>query len=264
MQSVVITGSSRGIGRGLALAFLQRGCRVMLNGRNPEVLSKTAEELGAITDHARVGSCKGDVTHVADLERLWTAAARRFGRVDIWINNAGVGHPADRLWELPIETVERVLDIDYRATVLGTRVAITRMLEQGSGHVYLMEGFGSTGMMRPGLTVYGSTKYAVRYLTRSIARELRGTPVRISAISPGMVATEFISDQYAGREEEFDRVKPIFNLIADRVETVAPWIVGRILRNSRSGNSITWLTRAKTLARFLFGWIRKRNVFSDG
>jgi short-subunit dehydrogenase len=118
--------------------------------------------------------------------------------------------------------------------------------------------------MRPGLSVYGSTKYAVRYLVRSLARELKGRAVRVSALSPGMVITDFITSQYEGREAELERVKPIFNMIADRVETVTPWLADRVLSNTRSGNTISWLTGAKIFGRFAFGWMRKRDLFGDG
>jgi NAD(P)-dependent dehydrogenase (short-subunit alcohol dehydrogenase family) len=263
MKRIAITGSSRGIGRGLAENFLRQGCAVTLNGRDPQTLERTEEELAAAFPDRRVASCSGDVTRSPDLERLWQTAQEAFGGVDVWINNAGVGHTADPVWELSESTIDRVVEIDFKGALLGARVAITHMLEQGHGHVYLMEGFGSDGRMRPGLTVYGSAKYAVRYLVRSLARELKGRQVKVSALSPGMVITDFITSQYEGREAELERVKPIFNTIADRVETVTPWLVRRVLANDRSGNTINWLSGPKIFARFAFGWMRKRDLFSD-
>lgn len=263
MKRIVITGSSRGIGRGLAESFLRLGCAVALNGRNPDTLEGTRREFTAAFPDARIVAAPGDVTRTADLELLWRTAADAFGGVDVWINNAGVGHPDHRLWELPESTIDRVVDVDYRGTLLGARVAIAAMLEQGHGHVYLMEGFGSDGRIRSGLTVYGSAKYAVRYLTRSLAAELAGAPVKVSALSPGMVITDFITEQYEGREDELERVKPIFNTIADRVETVTPWLAKRVLANTRSGNTISWLTGWKIAGRFAFGWLRKRDLFGD-
>jgi NAD(P)-dependent dehydrogenase (short-subunit alcohol dehydrogenase family) len=263
MKRIVITGSSRGIGRGLAENFLRHGCAVALNGRNPDTLAQTERELTAEFPEARITACPGDTTRTADLEQLWQTTTDAFGGVDVWIHNAGVGHPMQPVWELPETVVNRVVDVDYRGTLLAVRVAITGMLEQGHGHVYLMEGFGSNGRIRAGLAVYGSAKYAVRYLTRSLAAELKGRPVKVSALSPGMVITDFITEQYEGREEELERVKPIFNTIADRVETVTPWLVDRVLANTRSGNTINWLTGPKLFARFAFGWMRKRDLFDD-
>lgn len=263
MKTIVITGSSRGIGRGLAESFLARGCRVVLNGRDPEGLEATVRELGAGDAADRIARSAGSVTATGDLERLWETAVRAFGRVDVWINNAGVGHPMQPVWELPESTADRVLDVDLRGTLLGSRVAIRHMLEQGAGHLYNMEGFGSDGRRRAGLSVYGTAKYGVRYLTRSLADELAGTPVRVSALSPGMVITDFITSQYAGREDELERVKPIFNTIADRVETVTPWLADRVLANERSGNTITWLTTPKLLWRFATAWARTRDLFEE-
>lgn len=261
MKRIVITGSTRGIGRGLADSLLRLGCSVALNGRNPERLEQLMQELASVHGPNRICGVAGDVTSSGDLERLWEHAESEFGGVDVWINNAGVGHPMDTVWELPEATIDRVLDIDLRGSILGSRVAITHMIEQGWGHIYQMEGFGSDGRIRAGLSVYGAAKRAIRYLTRALAKELARTPVRASALSPGMVITEFITDQYQGRAEEFERVKPIFNTIADRVETVTPWLAQRVLANTRSGNTISWLTTPKLISRFAFGWIRKRDLF---
>ena len=260
--SIVITGSSRGIGYGLAESFLQHGCCVTLNGRSADSLARAAGELANRHGPESIAYHAGDVTRTSDLEELWTAAAAEFGHVDIWINNAGVGHPLQMVWDLPEKTVEQVLDIDIRGTVLGSRVAISYMLEQGFGHVYNMEGFGSDGRLRAGLSVYGTTKAAVHYLTQSLARELRSTPVKVSSLSPGMVMTRFILDQYRDDPEGLERAKSIFNTIADRPETVAPWLARRVLSNTKSGRVIKWLTAPKIFWRFATGWMRTRDLFS--
>ena len=84
----------------------------------------------------------------------------------------------------------------------------------------------------------------------------------IGAINPGMVITELITRQFEGRPEEWQRAKRIFNLIADRVETVTPWLARQILANQKSGAVIAWLTPAKMLRRFLSLPFRKRDLFT--
>ena len=261
MTSIVITGGSRGIGLGLAESFLKEGCAVAISGRSPESLETAAQRLASEYGRERVTWCEGDVRRTNDLERLWETAAGAFGQVDIWINNAGLGHPMQMVWELGEEVVDRVVDVDFKGSIVGSRVAIRHMLEQQHGHLYNMEGFGSNGRTRAGLSVYGASKAAVRFLTRSLAKEVEATPVKVSALSPGMVITDFILDQYRDDPRELERVKPIFNIIADRPERVTPWLARRVLANRRSGRLINWLTPWKLAWRFATARFRKRDLF---
>jgi NAD(P)-dependent dehydrogenase (short-subunit alcohol dehydrogenase family) len=261
---VVVTGSTRGIGYGLADSFLARGCRVVLHGRTADGLAAAAERLAARHGTAlrgRIAVCAGDAADPDTHRRLWESTVAAFGRVDIWINNAGVGHPDRHLADLDPETVAQVVDIDLKGLVYGCQTAIRGMKAQGFGQLYNMEGFGSDGMVRPGLTVYGAAKAAVRYLNKGLAAELKGSPVQAGALSPGMVATEFISSQYRDDPAAFERAKRIFNILADRPETVTPWLADKVLAKRRSGRRIAWLSRSKIFWRFLSAGFRKRDVF---
>lgn len=126
-----------------------------------------------------------------------------------------------------------------------------------------MEGLGSDGRRVDGLALYGSTKAALGYLTDSLVQETKVTPVLVGAIRPGMVTTEFLTERYEGRPEEWKRAKRIFNILADRVETVAPWFARKILENTRHGARFSWLSRDKLMGRFLLAPFRKRDLFSE-
>ena len=166
---VVITGSTRGLGLALAQAFLERGCQVLVSGRGTEAVR---EALGQLGPHGgRLGGQACDVTDPAQVGALWDGAVRRCGRVDIWINNAGVGQDYLRAWELPTEEVIRMVETNVLGVMHGSRVAMRGMRAQGGGAIYNMEGWGSDGKRRSGLTVYGTTKRAVRYFTRTLADE---------------------------------------------------------------------------------------------
>lgn len=182
------------------------------------------------------------------MQALWDAAVARFERVDIWINNAGVTTPAGPLWEQAPGDLSAVVATNVTGTLLGCRVAIRGMLGQGGGHLYLMEGLGSRGEIRPGTVPYGTTKYAVRYLTKALTRETKQTPVKVSAISPGMVRTELLLASVA--PEMSDRAERIFDILADDVGDVAPWLADRLPANTRSGRRISWLTPQKVAWRF--------------
>jgi short-subunit dehydrogenase len=124
-----------------------------------------------------------------------------------------------------------------------------------------MEGLGSDGRTVEGLTLYGGTKSGLRYLTDALAQEVQGTPVRVGALNPGMVVTDLLTKQYKDRPEEWEQAKRIFNILADRVETVAPWLAQQALTNSKNGVRIKWLTRRKTIVRFLTAPLLGRNLF---
>ena len=138
------------------------------------------------------------------------------------------------------------------------------MRAQGTGALYNMEGLGSDGRYVEGLTLYGTTKYALAYLTDSLTKEVRGTPIVVGTLRPGMVVTDLLVGQYRDRPEEWERAKAIFNVLADHVETVAPWLANRVLANDRSGVRIKWLTTPRLIARFLSAPFRKRDLFSSG
>jgi NAD(P)-dependent dehydrogenase (short-subunit alcohol dehydrogenase family) len=137
------------------------------------------------------------------------------------------------------------------------------MLSQGFGAIYNMEGAGSDGRNHQGMSLYGTTKYGLKYLNDVLAQELNNTGIILGALRPGMVITDFVLKMYEKRPEDLERVKPIFNIIADRVDVVAPWLADRILSNKKNGARINYTSRLKILARFLSMPFIKRDVFPN-
>ena len=258
MKTIVITGSTRGIGFGMADAFLQRGHQVVISGRSTDSVTKAVETLSSRYDAARVLGQICDVSNAEQAQALWDAAADRFGRVDIWINNAGISHRRAPMWELSPEKLAEVTDTNLLGVLLGSRVSMIGMISQGGGQLYNMEGLGSGGSPRPLLSVYGATKSALTYLTKGLMGEAKGTPVQVGLLSPGIVVTDLLSEGYTS--EEWKRVSRIFNILADKVETVAPFLVDRMLANTQHGVRIAWLTTPKVAWRFLTARIKPRQV----
>jgi len=261
MRVVVITGSTSGIGRGLADSFLSRGCAVAISGRTSARVQDTVVEFSAQHEAERVFGHACDVTDLQQVQDLWDATKAHFGKVDIWINNAGVGQPEAVFWDLALDHTESIIKTNVLGTMYGSRVALRGMLKQGFGSLYNMEGMGADGRKTKGFAVYGTSKSAVRFFTESLALDTADTPVIVGALSPGMVVTEFITGHYVDRPEDFQRVKPIFNILADRVETVTPWLAQRVLANEKNGVRIVWLTPLKIMMRFMTARIRKRDLF---
>ncbi len=264
MTIVVITGSTRGIGYALADAFLARGCSVVISGRYEETVQKAVEALGQKYNPEQVAGTACDVSDYVQVEALWNFSAARFGKIDIWINNAGQANIQAPFWELAPAKMRSVVEANLLGCMYGSKVALQGMLAQGTGALYNMEGFGSRGKrVQPGLTLYGTTKAALGFLDRSLAAEIEGTPVIAGSILPGMVLTDILLDQRSGDPADWERSKRIFNILADRAEDVAPWIVERVLANKKNGARISWLNGAKVMGRFMAAPFRKRNLIDS-
>ena len=262
MTSIVITGSSRGIGYGLAEAFLQRDCQVTIAGRSLGSTHKALAKLKAKYGDDRVYGYPCDVSVPEQVQALWDESVQKFGKVDIWINNAGVNHPMKSLWELPAETVRSVIGTNLLGLTFCSQVAIKGMLAQGHGHLYNMEGHGSDGQILNGMTGYGASKSAVRYLTKALVKETQGTAVKVSTLSPGIVITKLIDDQFREDPDALERIKGAFNIFGDRVETVTPWLADRVLENDKSGAAIAWFTPQKAIWRIITSVLNKRDLFA--
>jgi NAD(P)-dependent dehydrogenase (short-subunit alcohol dehydrogenase family) len=248
---VVITGSTRGLGLALADAFLQAGCAVAICGRSQAPVDEALSRLSGYRTTSTAWGQSCDVTKHEQVQALWDAAIERFGKVDIWINNAGLAHPQLNTWDLTPGQIRSVVETNVIGALHGSKVALSGMRRQGFGRLYNVEGLGSDGRWVRGLALYGSTKYSLRYLTDAMVRETRGTGIVVGALRPGMLITGLVTEQYRGRPEAWERDRKIYNILADRAETVAPWLVNRMLTNRRSGARFGWLTRRKLLVRFL-------------
>lgn len=261
-QTIVITGSTRGIGKGLAHEFLKRGHNVVITGRGQEAVNRAVAEL------EQLGPALGmpcDVRSFAAVQAVWDAAVARFGRVDMWINNAAVATENKLTAELDADQISSTIDTNLTGAVFGTRVAVAGMLKQGgTGRIYMFEGFGSNGMARPGLAVYGATKRALRYYTAAVAQEYKDSPVLIGSLSPGIVITDLLI--YSSKNEnpeKWAKSKRILNVLGDTVDVVTPWLAERALANQKQGAMIAWLTGPKSFGRFMSPGRWKRDIISE-
>lgn len=264
--NIVVTGSTRGIGRGLAAELLRRGQNVVVSGRTPEAVRAAVAELEPLaTQGARVLGEACDVARREDLQRLWDAGATTFGRIDIWINNAGISHPRQRGGEMREQDIRGVQEINLLGMILATQVALHGMNAQtGGGTLYNMEGFGSNGMITPGMSLYGASKFALTYFNKALLAETRNSGVKICYLSPGIVITDLLKrDMGSNDPQDLERTRRIYNILADRVETVTPWLAERILRPQKSGARIAWLTGGKAGRRFFMSLFRKRQLLTD-
>ncbi len=262
MKSVVITGSTRGIGRGLAEQFLARGCRVMVSGRSQAAVDEVVVQLAQQAGDDRVAGLACEITDPVQLQALWDAAVQRFGTVDVWINNAGISLPRKPLAETDPAHIEQVIQVNLTGLLLANRVALRGMTQQGSGQIWNMEGFGSGGQVQPGMSVYGASKRAVNYLNKALQKELGDSGVQVCTLSPGIVVTDLLLGDYDTSSAQWEKSKKIFNILGDTVETVTPFLVDGILKADRSGARVAWLTGGKAFRRFMTAGFNKRDLFA--
>ncbi|NTW52651.1 MAG: SDR family oxidoreductase [Chlorobiaceae bacterium] len=261
MKTVVITGSTRGLGLGLARRFLDKGFNVVINGSGDASVERALKALSAFGE--RVHGVAADVSSRSDVERLFNEAEKRFRQVDIWVNNAGLGQPLRKAWEFGEDEISRIVDINIKGVVHGTIVPFLAMKSRGTGKIFTMEGHGSKGAILDRMTIYGTSKSAATYFTKSFAHEAIGSGITIGCLLPGMVVTDLLFDTVMDDTPECRKRKLIYNMLADDVETVAVFLVDRMLSATGSFCRIEWLTRRKAIFRLLFGKLRKRDFFRN-
>jgi short-subunit dehydrogenase len=222
-QTVVITGASSGFGRGIATAMAARGANVVLAARRTELLEAVAAEARAAGGRALVVTT--DVSKEADMARLAEAAVAEFGRVDVWINNAGVG-ALGRFDETPIDDHSRIVDVNLKGVMYGSHHALRRFRAQGHGTLINMGSVVSQVPM-PYYASYVSTKHAVLGLSEALNQELRANgerSIRVVTVMPWAADTPWFDQaaNYSGRRPA--------KIMPDAPETIVNAVVAAAMR----------------------------------
>ena len=181
MTIVVITGASRGLGRGCALAFAAQGAEVVLLARNAEPLNELALEIVSRRGRARAVPC--DVTRAAEVQE----AFRTLERCDVLINNAGTNRPQPFM-EVDLQTLDELLALNVRSMFVTAQAAARVMVPKRSGVIINMSSqMGHIGAANR--TVYCMTKHAIEGLTKAMAVELGPLGIRVNAVAPTYIQT---------------------------------------------------------------------------
>jgi short-subunit dehydrogenase len=250
IKTVVITGSTRGIGHGLAKEFLKRGHQVILNGRTESAVKMAIENL--LNLEGEVIGLAGDVTEKETFKKLIDRGISKFGKIDIWINNAGIPQTQNFFHLLENSEIERLVSVNITSLMLGTRTAIEFFINQGYGKVFNMEGFGSDGRMMDKLSLYGTSKRAVNYFSKSVSKEIKDEKIQVGILSPGMVRTDFlIGAMSTGSAEEQNRNKKVFDILAEDVEVVTEFLTSKMLVSHKKYDRIEFLTKRRLIPKIL-------------
>jgi len=195
----IVTGGSEGIGRAIAEALAEEGCKVTITGRREGPLRKAAEEIGAEW-------IVGDVGDEGDAARTVRSVVEAHGRLDILVNNAGFG-----LFKPLVDTTLEELEAVYHTNVFGpflmTREAARQFIAQGGGELI---NIASTSALKGSATrtAYGSSKFALRGMTECWRDELRRHSVRVTLVNPSEVMTEFATKAGSPRERSDNKLRP--------------------------------------------------------
>jgi short-subunit dehydrogenase len=230
---VVITGSTRGFGYAIAEAMLNAGAKVVISGRSNGSLQN------AITSLQKPGMLKGQVCDVKEEKQVYAlarCAIQNFGRIDVWINNAGYSSSAGLMMEThPQQAIDMFLANDM-GTIYGSQAALHFMLKQKEGTLVNIYGNGS--FLRPASPtgLYGATKAWITSFTRSLSKEISGSGVKLIGFSPGMMLTDMLTNPTVIGEHGKQRMKRysfVLRMLANDPNKAAQKLVETIASNKK-------------------------------
>ncbi len=184
----IVTGSDRGIGKGIAIAFAREGCKVVVNSHK-----KSKEGEDAVNEIKKLGSdavlVVADVSKESDVKNLFEKAVRKFGKLDIIVNNAGI-LVSGAVTDLTEKDWDRQLDVNLKGVFLCTKYAVQQMIKQGKGGrvINISSIAGLVGF--PGISAYCASKGGVTELTREVALDCAKYGITVNAIDPGVIMTD--------------------------------------------------------------------------
>ncbi|MBE7060387.1 MAG: 3-oxoacyl-ACP reductase FabG [Ruminococcaceae bacterium] len=185
----LITGASRGIGKGIALAFAKQGADVIINYLNNQVSAyKLADEITSMGRKAI--AIRADVSKAAEAKKLFEKAEKEFGRLDILVNNAGISQSKD-IFEMELSDFERVMNINLTSAFLCSKYALEIMKKQGNGRIIsIASQAGERGALF-GHVHYAASKSGVLAMSKTLARTAAPYGITVNCIAPGVIFTDF-------------------------------------------------------------------------
>ena len=223
-KTAFITGATSGIGKATAQLFAQNNIRLILCGRRGERLSELKEELSQLTE---VTTLQFDVSNREEVFKSIASLPNEFKKIDILINNAGNAHGLDPIQNGNLDDWDAMIDGNIKGLLYVSKAIIPQMIARKSGHII---NIGSTAAKEvyPNGNVYCATKHAVDALNQGMRMDLNPFGIRVGAIHPGMVSTEFSNVRFKGDDEKAQNVYKGFDpLQAEDIADIIHFVVSR-------------------------------------
>jgi glucose 1-dehydrogenase len=203
----VVTGSSKGIGKAIALEFANAGYYVIINGRNKEELNQAAKDISnSIKDAGRIVSIPGDISQEHVCISLIESAVKQFGRIDVLVNNAGIAGESKKIYELTEKDWDEVINVNLKGAFLCTREAVKNMMKDGNNNSnnYSIINISSVHEQtpQPESAPYAVSKGGMQMLTKTIALELAEKGIRVNGIAPGAIVTDMNKELLENQKEK--------------------------------------------------------------
>ncbi len=248
----VITGGSRGLGLAIAQTYARAGAKVVIASRTPRAVDLAVDSLRASGYQATGLAC--DVADMAQVEALAQHAIQTFGRMDIWVNNAGLSAPYGPTVHIPRRDFITVINTNIIGTYNGSIVAMRHFLAQKSGKLINLLGRGDKGSIAL-QNAYSSSKVWVRNFTKTLANEYRNSGVDIFGFNPGLVRTEMLSNVHAvaGYEEQMNPLRFVAMLWGNDADVPAEkalWLASPAT-DGKNGTMVTVLTKRMMISRLI-------------
>lgn len=201
-KTAFITGATSGIGMATAKLFAKNGLKLILCGRREDRLKKLSKELSTFTE---VHTLSFDVRNKEAVFSAVNSLPKQFSEIDILINNAGNAHGMDTIEEGSIEDWDAMLDINVKGLLYVSKTILPKMIERKRGHII---NIGSTAgkEIYPKGNVYCASKHAVDAINQGMRLDLNGKGIKVGAINPGLVKTEFSEVRFKGDSERAEKV----------------------------------------------------------
>jgi chlorophyll(ide) b reductase len=259
-MKIVVTGSTKGIGKALAAKYLALGDEVIVTSRKQANVDAAVKEFQERYPK-KVWGCVCDVQDPKSIDNLVEFAVTKLGKIDHWVNNAGTsGSNRDYLVDMDPEEIKRIIGTNVTGLLLCCRAVLKQMLKQSHGHIFNMEGMGSRSWRTaPGSLCYATSKRAIPMVQKTLLLELKDIDIGIHDISPGMVLTDLIMKD--GNIEP--RLAKILNILAEKADTVADYLVPRMRSVKKTGQRIDFLTIFGSMKRFMTAAKRKNRFFDE-
>ena len=213
---VIITGSDQGFGKALAKAFISNGSKVVISSNEKKNLKIVAGELSS--DYFTA-----DVTSAKDIKKLGEYVFKKYGKIDIWINNAGIQIAPSNIENIDAKNLHRLFDINFFGYFYGCQTAISFMKKVGEGTIVNIN--STAGLEgKPEISAYSSSKFAICGMTESIRKEITDPNIKIYEVFPGGMQTELYREKYPADFKEYMNVDYVVKKVVENLKSENPEI----------------------------------------